>query len=230
MRRSAQRPCTRHLCKICTKKVGNKFDNKPVKPMGEVQREAQAQDFRDPNARSTRAASDQSDSLGPIAAMMLMTIMYSGRVARYDLPKVMSFLAKRITKWDHDCDRRLHRLMCYLKKTRGDVMAGFVGDNPADLTAHLFVDADFAGCPYTLKSSNGCHFDIQGPNSKVPIAGSCNGQTATAQSSTEAELASLSSGMKNRGDPAIVLLTVLITPISSGPLSSGPRFHTPAPP
>ena len=138
--------------------------------------------------------------------MMLMTIMYSARVARYDLLKVISFLAKRITKWDFVSDRRLHRLMCYIRKTRHDVMTGFVGDHPSLLTPHLFVDADFAGCPYTLKSSNGCHFDMQGPNSKVPISGSCNGQTATAQSSTEAELASLNCGMKNRGDPAIIIV------------------------
>ena len=115
--------------------------------------------------------------------------------------------------------------MCYLKKTTADVMTGWVGDDPSLLTAHLFADADFAGCPYTLKSSNGCHVDIQGPNSRVPIAGSCNGQTSTAQSSIEAELSSLNSGMKNRGDPAIKLLTTIMSKYHKDPVPENPmRF------
>ncbi len=179
------------------------------KDTGSVQRSGQ---LWDPCQRSAKKSStDPEGSLGCIVAMMLMTIMYSGRVARFDLLKVISLLASRITKWDSDCDRRLHRLMCYLKKTRADVMTGWVGDDPSLLTAHLFADADFAGCPYTLKSSNGDHFDIQGPNSRVPIAGRCNGQTSTAQSSIEAELSALNSGMKNRGDPASQVFTKIMS-------------------
>ena len=55
---------------------------------------------------------------------------------------------------------------------------------PAELE---FVDADFVGCPYTLKSSSDCHFDIEGPNSCFPLSVGSSGHTATAQSSTSAE-------------------------------------------
>ncbi len=61
---------------------------------------------------------DLKGSLGGIAAMVLMTIMYSARVARYGLLKPVAFLAKRITRWDVLCDKRLHRLICYIHKTQ----------------------------------------------------------------------------------------------------------------
>ncbi len=161
--------------------------------------------------------------MGGIAAMVLMTIMYSARVARYDLLKPVAFLAKRITRWDALCDKRLHRLICYIQKTKDDCMMGWIGDDPKDLTGRLFVDADFVGCPYTLKSTNGCHFDIEGPNSRFPISAGCNGQTSTAQSSTEAEISSLNAGMKNRADPAITVLRMIL-----GQYHTQPGGGTPA--
>ena len=48
--------------------------------------------------KSKRA--DDPGTLGGIAAMMLMTVLYAARVARSDLLRAISFLAKRITKWD----------------------------------------------------------------------------------------------------------------------------------
>ena len=82
--------------------------------------------------------------LNDIAAMMLMTILYSARVARYDLLKAVAFLAKRITRWDAKCDRRLHRLMCYIYTTWDHIMVGWVGDAPRDISACIFCDDDFA--------------------------------------------------------------------------------------
>ena len=129
--------------------------------------------------------------LGGIAAMIIMTVMYPARVARFDLMKCVCFLAKRITRWDLECDRRLHRLMGYVAKSANDLAYGWIGDPPGSLTAHLFADASLADCPYTLKSSSGVHFDIQGPNSRFPIAAGCNSQTSTASSSTASEISAL---------------------------------------
>ena len=86
----------------------------------------------------------------------------------------------------------------------------WIGDDPSQLTAHMFVDANFAGCPYSLKSTNGCHFDIQGPNSRFTISASCAAQTAVAQSSTESEIAFLNAGMKNRAEPALRMLSLIL--------------------
>ena len=109
--------------------------------------------------------------------MILMTIMYTGRVARFDLLKT-SFLAKHITRWDASCDRRLHRAMCYIWSTVTGIMIGWIGDPVTKLTAHMFMDADFAGDSFTLKSTNGRHFDTQGPNSRFPISCASKGQAA----------------------------------------------------
>ena len=79
-----------------------------------------------------------------------------------------------------------------------------------NLQSSCFGDADFAGCPYTLRSTSGCHTDVQGPNSRFPWGAGSNQQTSRAQSTPEAELSSLNTGMKNRGEPAIDIWTVLL--------------------
>lgn len=142
--------------------------------------------------------------------MILLTFMYTARSARYDVLKGVCFLAKYITIWDTDCDWRLHRLMCCIYEIEDDVMMGFIGDHPTDLTPHIFCDADFAGDPYSLKSTSGCHCDIQGPNSRFPTGSIRGGQTAIAASSTEAELASLHLGLRSRGEGALSILAVIL--------------------
>lgn len=96
--------------------------------------------------------------------------------------------------------------MCYVHTTIDHVMVGWIGDEPKDLTAHLDCDADFAGCPYTLKSTNGLHPEIAGPNSRFPWAPASKQQTARAQSTPEAELNSLKFGKKNVGEPALDII------------------------
>ena len=166
--------------------------------------------FWDPKRKEAAGGTPQKGVLGGIAAMILMTVMYTSRAARYDVLKGVCFLAKYITIWDTECDWRLHRLMCYLNSTVEDVMMGWVGDDPTSLTSHIYCDADFAGDPYSLKSTSGCHVDIQGPNTRFPIAAMCGGQTSTAASSTEAEIASLHLGLKARGEGALPMLAKIL--------------------
>ena len=128
-----------------------------------------------------------------------MSVLYAARIARYDLFKPIQFLAKRITKWDKRCDHRLHQVMSYINETLDWWAFGFIGDHPKDLTLHLYVDADFAGCPYSLRSTSSAHTCIQGPNSRFAWGAGSNQQTSRAQSTPEAELASMNEGMKRRG-------------------------------
>ena len=69
--------------------------------------------------------------------MMLMSILYPDRLARFDLLKPVGFLAKCISRWDAKCDARLHQLMSYINTTLSDRMVGYIGDDPKDLTARL---------------------------------------------------------------------------------------------
>ena len=153
---------------------------------------------------------DGEHYLKDAAAMMLMSILYPARLARFDLLKPVGFLAKCITRWDGKCDARLHQLMCYINTTLSDRMVGYVGDHPRVLTARLYCDADFAGCPYTLKSTSGVHAAIEGPNTRFPWAASSKGQSAIAQSTPEAELASLNEGMREKGESALSIWQAIL--------------------
>jgi hypothetical protein len=55
--------------------------------------------------------------LQPLAASMLMRLLYGARYARFDLLKAISRLASNVSYWSVDCDRRLMRLMGYVKKS-----------------------------------------------------------------------------------------------------------------
>jgi hypothetical protein len=94
--------------------------------------------------------------LQTITALLLMTVLYAARVARFDLFKPIDLFAKRITKWDSKCDARLHQLMSYVHHTADHVMLGFIGEDnsPAKLELHPYCDVDLAGDPYTLKSTS----------------------------------------------------------------------------
>merc|ERR1711884_633594 len=82
----------------------------------------------------------------PIAAKVLMKVFYGARYCRPDLLRAITFLACCMTKWPADCDRRLHRLRCYLSCTLDHIQMGWIGDKLEDLRLHIYSDADFAGC------------------------------------------------------------------------------------
>ena len=87
---------------------------------------------------------------------------------------------------------------------------GWIGDPARLLRSMLYLDADFSSCPYTLKSSSGCHFDIQGPNSCFPLSSGSSGHTATAGSSTSAETCAVATGIRTNGDPSITILALIL--------------------
>ena len=83
----------------------------PYKSIEEVDKE---------NAKRKRAleaeTSAQSENLvrgrlAPVAARILMKILYGARTARLDLLRAVSHLACYFTRWTSECDRKLHRLV-----------------------------------------------------------------------------------------------------------------------
>ena len=83
--------------------------------------------------------------LAPVAARILMKILYGVRSARLDLLRAVSHLVCYFTKWTSMCDKRLHQLVCYINSTLHHRMVGWIGDELGALQPHLFADADFAG-------------------------------------------------------------------------------------
>ena len=100
----------------------------------------------------------------------MMKILYAAREARFDLLRAIGFLACQITKWDVCCDKRLHRLMCYIETTIKHRQYGWTDGDAASMRLHLYSDADFAGCTASSKSTSGVFLAVEGPRTKFPIS------------------------------------------------------------
>ena len=73
-----------------------------------------------------------------IAASMLMRLLYPGRMAFPVIVLAIQRLAKRVTKWCKECDRRLVRLFEFCLYFAGHVLQGIIStDDLDDIELHL---------------------------------------------------------------------------------------------
>ena len=149
-------------------------------------------------------------NLGKIASRVLMKVLYGARMARYDLLKVTTSLAQRVTQWDEQCDKELHRLMCYIASSINVRMHGYVGDNQDGWSLDLFGDADFAGCKETRRSTTGVFHRIVGKYTRFPIAGVAKRQGAVSHSTPEAEIVAYAYAIRTEGLPVMDLMNAVI--------------------
>ena len=126
-------------------------------------------------------------------------------MARFDILRAVCHLACFITKWSTDCDKRLHRLVCYIHSTKHFRMIGWIGDDLRNLQPHMFADADFAGCAGSQRSTSGLHIAIRGPISCFPIVGCSKRQGCVSISTPEAEIVAGSYALQMHGLPAVDL-------------------------
>ena len=138
-----------------------------------------------------------------------MKVLYGARMARFDLLRAVCSLACCVTRWDTDCDKRLHRLMCYINSTKHYRQVGWVGASD-DVDPVLFCDADFAGCSETMRSTSGVHFEVSGARTKFPVSGISKKQTAVSHSTPESEIVAAAFGLRTEGIPGVQLLDVLL--------------------
>ena len=186
---------------------GRRRFKKPRKPAAKKA----SWDNVDPNA-PTAESPVEGGRLQPIAAKVLMKILYGARMARFDLLRAVCHLACHITRWSSDCDRRLHRLICYIHSSYKHRMVGWIGDKPSELKPHLYADADFAGCTATQRSTSGAHLCVRGPNSCFPIAALSNRQGCVSVSTPEAEIVAMMTALKKMGLPSLILWETLLNP------------------
>ena len=106
---------------------------------------------------------DESDAqtlvqgeLAPHAASVLMKLLYAARLARFDLLRPINSLARHVTKWSKEDDKRLHHLMCYVNWSKKKKLVGCVGDPLDQVQMAMYADADFSGCVDSLRSTSGC--------------------------------------------------------------------------
>ena len=130
-----------------------------------------------------------------------MKILFAARMARFDLLRAVQGLAARVTKWSADCDRALHRLVCYVHSTLDHRMTAFVGDKVADCKLWVFADADHAG-EYDNRSTSGCFLVLVGPNTYYPLTAFSKKQTSVSMSSTESEVVAANVSLRAVGLPS----------------------------
>ena len=81
-------------------------------------------------------------------------------------------LARSITKWTKDCDKRLNRLISYIHHTSEYKQYCHVGNTPKQCRLGLFQDSDFAGDLEDSKSTSGgtlCIFGSQTCSNRLDV-------------------------------------------------------------
>ena len=117
----------------------------------------------------------------------------------------MNELARAVTTWTKACDKRLARLISYLRHTCEYRQYCCVGNTAQQCRLGLFQDSDFAGDLEDSKSTSGRILCIFGSRTLVPISWMCKRQTSVSHSSTKAEVISLEAGLRMDGIPALDL-------------------------
>ena len=148
---------------------------------------------------------ESTGKLASIASRILMKVLWAARLARFDLLRAVCHLAHNVTKWTSECDRKLTRLMGYIEHSKGFRLVGWVGDKLDKCQPHLYVDADFAGCTETQRSTSGLHFVCMGPNTNFPITGVSKRQGCVSHSTPEAEIVATAFALRMVGIPSLQL-------------------------
>ena len=125
------------------------------------------------------------------ACKVLMKTLWLGRLARPDIVRAITGLARKVTRWSKNDDRQLYRLMCYIHSSLEYTMTGTINDPPSDLRLELYVDADFAGDREDALSTNGGWLVLCGPNSYFPLTWVSKVQSSVSRSTSESEIVAL---------------------------------------
>ena len=167
-------------------------------------------------SKQKKPEKEPPQAMNKLAASVLMRVLYAARIARFDLLRPTVCLARKLTRWTSTCDKELLRLMSYVKYSTSDekdiALYGYIGDDPKDLSLHIYADADFAGDVPSQKSTTGIFLCLQGPRSFYPLHALCKLQGSVASSTPEAELVAGHTALKDVLLPALDLWEVLLGP------------------
>ena len=139
---------------------------------------------------------EPTGALRNIALKVLMKILDVARMARPDILRATCMLARRVSKWCTDCDKRLHRLVSYIWTTKNSQQIAYVGDTFNDCRLALFCDADFAGDKSDSRSTSGVFLAAIGASTFVPLIAISKKQGCVSTSTCESEVVAMSLGIK----------------------------------
>jgi hypothetical protein len=164
------------------------------------------------------------DSPNPPAGKMakscashLMKILYAARLTRADLIVATTLLARRVTKWFGDEDRRLERLMSYI--FHHSSLKQHYTLHPDDLKTAVLVyypDAELGGDLSSTKSTYGMWLALESLDGKRswPLSWFCkkSGHTSgsTADAETFALIGALDLGLKREVIPTLEQIELLL--------------------
>ena len=149
------------------------------------------------------ADDEERGELSDNASKVLMKALWVARLARPDLLKPITALARHVQSWTRNCDKQLYRLICYMHSTPNLKLSGYINDPLDKVELRLYVDADFAGSREDTKSTSGGFLCIAGPNTFFPLSWVSKKQTSTSKSTAESELVSLSQSLFEEGIPML---------------------------
>ena len=166
----------------------------------------------DPSGSSAPKPGDAAikGELAPHAASVLMKLLYTARIARFDLLRSINMLARNVTKWTKNDDIKLHHLMCYVNSTKSQKLIGWVGNDIKSLQIGIFADADYAGCGQSLRSTSGSHMMAFGSHTRFPLAGGSKRQGCVSHSTPEAEIIAADYALRTHAVPTISLWKTLV--------------------
>ena len=113
-----------------------------------------------------------------------MKLLFAERMAGFDLLRAVHGLASRGTQRSADCDKALHRLLCYVNSTLKFRMPFFIGDDIESCRLWLLADSDHAAEPDNRNTSGGFLGAFLG-NIYHPLGELCKKQASIAVSSKE---------------------------------------------
>lgn len=113
--------------------------------------------FRTPHCDSGTLIESDDGCVGQLSASsarLVMKLMWLGRISRPDILVAINTLARHITKWSANNDKRAARLVGYIAATIDHAHIMRINDPPAELWLSLYVDNDFGSSP-DMKSTGG---------------------------------------------------------------------------
>ena len=113
--------------------------------------------------------------------------------------------------------------MCYIKQSIKYSQEAFRGDLAKFPHLMVFVDASFADCVRTNKSTSGCFIALAGPNSFTPIAAICKKHTCVSHSSTESEIVAAELGLRTEALPLLTLWDLVVEVMHGEAPKEAPR-------
>lgn len=126
-------------------------------------------------------------------ASLVMSLAYAARLVRPDILVAINSLSTQLTKWSILSDACLVKLFSYVRSTIGLRMYGCIKvGTTIDWFLHGFADANLGGSDTHTRSTSGAIlFITNAKTTRASLTWTSAGQCATATSTAEAELVSL---------------------------------------